>query len=63
MCHLNKIVTVFEEDLHSIQISIACFMGNIGVGACVGSLGPAVPILAELTDSSEAALGVLFTMR
>lgn len=44
-------------------MSCAAFLGNIGVGGCVGSLGPAIPVLADISGSTEAGLGVLFTMR
>jgi hypothetical protein len=52
-----------REDAPLLLSSFACFAGFIVYGACVASLGAALPSVASHFNKTEAEFGVVFTVR
>jgi FHS family Na+ dependent glucose MFS transporter 1 len=59
----NKKLKAFKFRLHSLKPALGYFGATFALGMVISSLGPTIPSLAQITGSSLAAAGMLFSGR
>lgn len=54
---------VYSSDIPLILATTACFLAFICYGACIGSVGAAIPPIAAHFGKTESSMGTIFTTR